>query len=192
VPISLDACDMVAVSAHKIHGPKGVGYLWKREGIALAPLLHGGGQENGLRSGTLSPALCAGFGVAAELARQRMAEDLAHADRLWDAALETLGPGWLINGNTEHRYRGNLNIRMPRLDATRLFEELRDIAFSLGSACASGSGRPSHVLRALGLSDREARGSIRLGWGRMSTEGEVREAVGRIDAAAQRQVRQAA
>jgi cysteine desulfurase len=109
---------------------------------------------------------------------------------LWTAATDALGPDWLINGSTEHRYRGNLNIRLPGLDATRLFEELRDIAFSLGSACASGSGRPSHVLRALGLSDAEARSSIRLGWGRFSAVEEVQQAVARIDEAARRLVRQ--
>jgi cysteine desulfurase len=190
VPVPLDACDMVAVSAHKIFGPKGVGYLWKRDGIALTPLLHGGEQETGPRSGTLSPALCAGFGAAAELARSRQAADLMHVESLWDAALAALGPEWEINGSTEHRYRGNLNIRMPGLDASRLFEELRDLAFSLGSACASGSGRPSHVLRALGLSDQEARSSVRLGWGRYTKIEEVREAVGRIDEAARRIARQ--
>lgn len=190
VPIPIAACDMVAVSAHKIHGPKGIGYLWKRDGIALTPLLHGGGQENFLRSGTLSPALCAGFGVAAQLAAARMDEDRVHAERLWKTALDALGPGWEINGSTEHRYRGNLNIRMPGLDATRLFDELRDIAFSLGSACASGSGRPSHVLRALGLSDQEAKSSIRLGWGRTTSAEEVTEAIGRLDEAARRIRRQ--
>ena len=92
-----------------------------------------------------------------------------------------------MNGSTERRYQGNLNIRREGLDAARLVADLRDIAFSLGSACASGSGRPSHVLRALGLSEREARSSIRLGFGRYTTEDELVDAITRIDAAARAQ-----
>ena len=98
-----------------------------------------------------------------------------------------MGPEWIVNGSIDQRYRGNLNIRRDGLDAARLISDLRDIAFSLGSACASGSGRPSHVLRALGLSDREARSSIRLGFGRYTTEAELVDAVTRIDAAARAQ-----
>ena len=97
------------------------------------------------------------------------------------------GAGWIVNGSVEHRYRGNLNVRFPGLDVARLMSDLRDIAFSAGSACASGSGRPSHVLRALGLSDAEARSSIRLGFGRYTTEAELGEAIDRIDAAARAQ-----
>lgn len=179
--------DLVAVSAHKIHGPKGIGALWIRDGAEPATLIHGGGQERGMRSGTLSPALCAGFGAAAKLASDRHDADHDHVERLWSAALEALGPGWTINGSFELRYHGNFNIRRDGLDAARLIADLRDIAFSLGSACASGSGRPSHVLRALGLSDREARSSIRLGFGRYTAEDELRAAIRRIDEAARRQ-----
>ena len=182
-----DGPDMVAVSAHKIHGPKAVGALWMRDGVTPEPLLHGGGQEKGLRSGTLSPALCVGFGAAAKLASERRDADLVHVERLWQAAMDALGPGWTVNGSIEHRYLGNLNVRREGLDGARLISELRDIAFSLGSACASGSGRPSHVLRALGLSDREARSSIRIGFGRYTTEGELVEACRRIDDAARAQ-----
>jgi cysteine desulfurase len=177
--------DLVAVSAHKIHGPKGIGALWMREGAEPQPLIHGGGQERGLRSGTLSPALCAGFGAAAKLASERQDEE--HVRRLWSAALDALGTGWQLNGSAEQRYHGNLNIRRESLDAARLLGELRQVAFSLGSACASGSGRPSHVLRALGLTDRQARSSIRLGFGRYTTEDELLDAIGQINAAAQRQ-----
>jgi cysteine desulfurase len=184
--------DLVAVSAHKIHGPKGIGALWMRKGAEPAPFIHGGGQEQGLRSGTLSPGLCAGFGAAAKLATERYVQDHHHVERLWKAALETLEPGWIINGSIDHRYRGNLNIRREEIDAARLIADLRDIAFSLGSACASGSGRPSHVLRAIGLSDREARSSIRLGFGRYATEGELVGAIRRINEAAEAQERFAA
>jgi cysteine desulfurase len=179
--------DLVAVSAHKIHGPKGIGALWMRKGHEPPPLIHGGGQERGLRSGTLSPALCAGFGAAAQIAAERMTRDFDHAQKLWTAALQALGPGWTINGSTEQRYCGNLNIRREGVDSARLIADLRDIAFSLGSACASGSGRPSHVLKALGLDYRAARSSIRLGFGRYTTKQDIADACRRIALAAHAQ-----
>ena len=190
-PVPLDACDMVAISAHKVHGPKGIGALWVRDGVKIDPLLHGGGQEGGLRSGTLSPALCVGFGEAARLLVERSEEDAAHVARLWARARE-LTVGWTLNGSADRRYRGNLNLRRPGLDSARLISELRGIAFSSGSACASGSGRPSHVLAALGLSDNEARASIRLGFGRYTTEEDLVEALTLIEDAAARQTRFAA
>jgi cysteine desulfurase len=228
VPIP-DGCDLIAISAHKIYGPKGIGALWIRDGVALEPLLHGGDQEGG-RSGTLSPALCAGFGRAAALMAQRRDADAAHVERLWTLATtrfglaaplpdrEGLGVGrpeaasvlspylptpdpslsgrgesqcgageWALNGDRVHRYHGNLNIRRDGLDVARLMSDLRDIAFSAGSACASGSGRSSHVLRAIGLTEAQARSSIRLGFGRYTTEAELTEAIDRIIAAADAQ-----
>ena len=181
-----EGVDLVALSAHKVHGPKGIGALWIRDGVSLHPLMHGGGQEVLGRSGTLSPALCAGFGAAARLMRQREKEDAAHVERLSALAIERL-PDWTLNGSTEQRYRGNLNLCLGGLDVARLMSALRDIAFSAGSACASGSGRPSHVLRAIGLSDAESRASIRLGFGRYTTEDELVTALDRIDAAAKAQ-----
>jgi cysteine desulfurase len=187
VPVPLGDCDMVALSAHKVHGPKGIGALWVREGITLDPLLHGGGQEGGLRSGTLSPALCAGFGEAARLLVERAGADHAHVERLWALAGDAM-PHWTLNGSSAERYHGNLNLRREGVDSARLISEVREVAFSAGSACASGSGRPSHVLAALGLSEREARSSIRLGFGRYTTEEELVDALARIDAAANRQL----
>jgi len=182
-----EEADLVAISAHKIHGPKGIGALWMRDGAEPAPLLHGGGQERQMRSGTLSPALCVGFGEAAKLAQSRATRDYDHVQKLWTAALNALGPGWVINGDTRHRYHGNLNIRREGVDGARMMADLRDIAFSLGSACASGSGRPSHVLRALGLSYPEARSSVRLGFGRYTTRQELVDACHRIAAVAKQQ-----
>jgi cysteine desulfurase len=182
-----EEADLVAISAHKIHGPKGIGALWMREGAEPAPLIHGGGQERGMRSGTLSPALCVGFGAAAKLAAERENRDHDHVHGLWDAAMKALGPGWTINGGTQCRYHGNLNIRRDGIDAARLLADLRGIAFSLGSACASGSGRPSHVLRALGLDYREARSSIRLGFGRYTKVHELTDACHQIVAAVKAQ-----
>ncbi|MFW2852353.1 cysteine desulfurase family protein [Sphingomonas sp. TX0543] len=180
-----DGCDLIALSAHKIHGPKGVGALWIRDGVTLRPLLHGGDQEGG-RSGTLSPALCVGFGVAARLMAERVEQDHAHVERLWSIAADMFG-GWTVNGATDRRYHGNLNVRRAGLDVNRLVSDCRDIAFSAGSACASGSGRPSHVLKAIGLTDAEARSSIRLGFGRYTSEGELEAALARILAAADAQ-----
>ncbi len=182
-----DTVDLIAISAHKIHGPKGIGALWIRDGVTLAPLLHGGGQEAPGRSGTLSPALCAGFGIAAQLMADRRDQDAAHVDRLWSLARDRLGPGWTINGATDPRYHGNLNVRREGLDVNRLMSDLRDIAFSAGSACASGSGRSSHVLRAIGLTETQARSSIRLGFGRYTTETELADAIDAIAAAAEGQ-----
>ena len=176
--------DLIAVSGHKVHGPKGIGGLWMKKGAEPAPFMHGGGQEQGLRSGTLSPALCAGFGEAAKLAVERREADAAHVSKLFELALASFGQGWKINGSVIDRYRGNINIRRNGLDGARLISELRNLAFSLGSACASGSGRPSHVLRAIGLADVEARSSIRIGFGRYTGEEELASACRRINEAA--------
>lgn len=178
--------DMIAVSAHKFHGPKGVGALWLRDGVELAEVQTGGGQEFGLRSGTLSPALIAGMGAAAALARERVEEDAAHIARLWDRARELFAE-WQINGSEAARWHGNLNIRRDGLDVARLMSDCRNVMFSAGSACASGSGRPSHVLKAIGLSDAAAKSSIRLGFGRYTTIEEIEQAAGQINAAAQAQ-----
>jgi len=186
--IDLTDCsaDFIAISAHKIHGPKGIGALWIREGLSVNPLTFGGGQEAGIRSGTLSPALIAGLGAAAALAQTRMEEDAAHVEALWTRAREHFD-GWVLNGSSEHRWCGNMNIRKAGLDVARLMSDCRDIMFSAGSACASGSGRPSHVLKALGLGDAEAKSSIRLGWGRYTTLQEIDEAAAAIKAAAKDQ-----
>jgi cysteine desulfurase len=179
-----DGPDMIAISAHKIHGPKGIGALWVRDGVALTPQMMGGGQEQGMRSGTLSPALCAGFGAAAKLAAERMDADAIHVSALWDRAASAFGD-WTINGSVTERYKGNLNIRRDGVDAARLISECRNIAFSAGSACASGSGRPSHVLRALGLTDAQAKSSIRLGFGRYTTAEEIDMAADAINRSAE-------
>jgi cysteine desulfurase len=186
VPIP-EGPDLIAISAHKIHGPKGIGALWVRDGVDLEPLLHGGGQEGGLRSGTLSPALCVGFGTAAALARQRMENDAAHVGHLFDVAMEMLPADWALNGSSTERYKGNMNLRLPGLDVGRLMSDLRDVAIAAGSACASGSGRPSHVLNAIGLTREETKSSIRIGFGRYTTLAELREGMRLILEAAGRQ-----
>ncbi|MGX5711530.1 cysteine desulfurase family protein [Sphingopyxis terrae subsp. ummariensis] len=171
--------DLIAVSAHKIHGPKGIGALWIRDGVDLPPLMLGGAQEQGLRSGTVSPALCAGFGAAAALAADRLEVDAAHVERLWSLAMDML-PEWAINGAESQRYHGNLNIRREGVNGLRLMSDARGVAFSLGSACGSGSGKVSHVLRAMGMSEADARASIRLGWGRYTSEQALRDGLNAI------------
>ena len=184
VPVA--QADLIAVSAHKLHGPKGVGALWVRDGVDLKQQQTGGGQEAGLRSGTLSPALIAGFGAAAHVAAERMEQDAEHAEQLWARARE-LFDGWELNGSADARWHGNLNIRRDGLDVARLMSDCRNIMFSAGSACASGSGRPSHVLKAIGLTDAQAKSSIRLGWGRYTTMDEIEQATAAINAAAKEQ-----
>jgi cysteine desulfurase len=187
VPLPAAFCDMIAISAHKIHGPKGIGALWVRDGVAIEPQMHGGAQEAGLRSGTLAPALCAGFGVAAKLMDDLAEEDDAHVEALWRRAVQLISRDWRINGDVLVRYKGNLNMRRDGMDSARLIADQRGIALSAGSACASGSGRPSHVLKAIGLSDAEARSSIRLGFGRYTTEDELVQGLTMILDAADRQ-----
>jgi cysteine desulfurase len=178
--------DYIAVSAHKMHGPKGIGGLWMGNDVVVAPFIHGGGQEASLRSGTLSPALCAGFGAAAQVAAVDMAEQMFHVKHLWNIARDAFAD-WELNGSAEHRWHGNLNVRLDGLDVARLMSDCRHIMFSAGSACASGSGRPSHVLRAIGLSDAEAKSSIRLGFGRYTTAQDIETAAAAINAAAKEQ-----
>ncbi|WP_428333175.1 cysteine desulfurase family protein [Novosphingobium sp.] len=178
--------DLIAVSAHKLYGPKGIGALWVRDGVQVDPLITGGGQEHGARSGTLSPALAAGFGTAARLCVALRDSDAAHVDALWARARGVFA-GWTLNGSATARWHGNLSVRVDGLDVARLLSECRSVAISAGSACASGSGRPSHVLRALGLSDRIARTALRIGFGRYTTVEDLEEALAAIRAAASAQ-----
>lgn len=181
-----DGADLIAITAHKLYGPKGIGALWVRDGVKIAPFIEGGGQESGLRSGTLSPALCAGFGAAAKLAAERMDSDFQHLSGLADLARSVLSR-WTTNGSETARWPGNLSLRLEGLNFPRLLMDCRQIAFSAGSACGSGTGAPSRVLTAIGLDPVQARNSIRLGFGRYTTRDEVEAACRALDAAAQAQ-----
>ncbi len=186
VPVEV-AADYIAISAHKAHGPKGIGALWLGpDAPPPAPLIHGGGQEGGMRSGTLSPALCAGFGAAAQVAAESLSEQMFHVEHLWNVAREAFA-AWELNGSAVDRWHGNLNIRRDGLDVARLMSDCRQIMFSAGSACASGSGRPSHVLRAIGLDEAQAKASIRIGFGRYTTVADLESAAATINAAAREQ-----
>jgi cysteine desulfurase len=182
----LAPADLIAISAHKFHGPKGIGALWVRGGAELRPHTTGGGQEGGLRSGTLSPALCAGMGAAAALAAERMEADARHVEALWLRARERFA-GWTLNGSATHRWRGNLNLRRDGLDVARLMSDLREVMFSAGSACASETGKPSRILAAIGLTQAQSKGAIRLGFGRYTTAEQLDAAADLINNAAAQQ-----
>ncbi|MEI6486382.1 MAG: cysteine desulfurase family protein [Sphingomonadales bacterium] len=181
VPLDVAAMgiDLLSLTGHKIHGPKGVGALYRRPFTVITPLLHGGGQEDG-RSGTLPTALIVGLGEAAHIAAQRMAADHAHALALRDRLLAAL-PGAAINGDLDARWPGNLNLRFPVL-AVPLIQQLPGLAISAGSACAAVTGRASHVLTALGLTEAAAKASLRLGFGRFTTLAEIDAAAAQISA----------
>ncbi len=174
---ALAGVDLVSLSAHKMHGPKGIGALWVRPGVELRPLLDGGGQEAGVRSGTQSPALAAGFGAAAQLAAGAMAARRAAAESLMRIALDKLsalphrvhGPAPL----GPDRWPGNLSLLVEGVDSARLLAALPAVALSSGAACSSGAGRPSHVLAALGLPAAAVRATVRLGWGSYLTAREM-------------------
>lgn len=184
IPIDVDAMkiDLLSISGHKLYGPKGIGalYVRRRPRVRLEPLFDGGGQERGLRSGTLPPALCVGLGVACSLAGDSMhdeAERLAVLSRrLWDGLRAEL-PDVFLNGDAERRYPGNLNVGFPGVDAEALIRAMPTIAVSSGSACSSAAVEPSYVLRALGLEEDKARASLRIGLGRGSSLADVDAAI---------------
>jgi cysteine desulfurase len=192
VKIDVDAMgiDLMSLTAHKIHGPKGVGALYRRPFTVITPLLHGGGQEDG-RSGTLPTALIAGLGEAARIANERMAADHAHALLLRDRLLAGLTVPTQINGDLDRRWPGNLNLSFPGM-VIPLIQQLPGLAISSGSACAAVTGRASHVLTALGLPEPTAKASLRLGFGRFTTPNEIDSAVALINAAVQRQLEEMA
>ena len=189
VPIDLAAVDLLSVSAHKMHGPMGIGALYVRRSVRLRPLIRGGGQERGLRAGTLPTPLCVGFGEACRIAaaeRTAEAERVARLrDRLLDG-LRALVPGLRVNGSLARRLPGNLNVALPGVDAEALLLDLPGLALSTGSACATGQSGPSHVLRAIGLPDELAHGSLRFGLGRFTGEAEIDRALAMIGAALSR------
>jgi cysteine desulfurase len=170
--------DMMSISGHKIYASKGVGalYVRKKPRVRLVPLISGGGQERGMRSGTLPTPLIVGLGKAAEIAKIEMADEYARikklADKFW-AGLSQAIPDIYINGDFDQRYPGNLNISFAYIEGESLLMAIREIAVSSGSACTSASLEPSYVLRALGVDEEMAHTSIRFGLGRFTTEEEI-------------------
>ena len=176
IDVEADGIDLLSLTAHKLYGPKGVGALFIRHGVAVAPLVDGGGHEAGLRSGTLNVPAIVGFGRAAAICADEMPGEAARLsrlrDRLWDGIRRSLR-GVTVNGSIWARLPHNLNISVDGLHGEQLLMGLDDVAVSSGAACTSASREPSHVLRALGLGDARARASIRFGLGRFNTEAEV-------------------
>ena len=179
VNVVRDGMHLMPVSAHKLYGPKGVGALYvrrKNPRVALAPQIDGGGHEFGIRSGTLNVPGIVGFGEACAIAAREMAEESERLLRLRERlrlAIERSVEGARVNGSLEHRLAGNLNVMFAGIDADALLMKMPDVAVSTGSACSSATVEPSHVLRAIGLSAREAKASVRFGLGRWTTEEEV-------------------
>ncbi|MEJ1158052.1 cysteine desulfurase family protein [Prosthecomicrobium sp. N25] len=186
VPLAVEPAgvDLLSLSAHKMYGPKGIGALYVRRGVGLEPLFAGGGQERGLRSGTVPAPLAVGFGAAARIARAEMAEEADRLRGLRDRLLDRLSaaiPGVAVNGSLTARLPHNLDLRLPGVVAVDLIHALKDrVAISAGSACASASLEPSPVLRAIGLSDEEALASIRIGLGRWTSAEDVDRAAAAI------------
>jgi cysteine desulfurase len=193
LPIDVQAigADFVSLSAHKIYGPKGVGALYVRSGSRIEPLFRGGQHERGLRPGTENVAGIIGMGKAAELARRHIAEDSERTASLRDRfqrALCAAIPGIRVNGDQKRRVCNTTNVTVPGASGESLVIalDLQGIACSTGAACSSGAIEPSHVLLAIGLSDDEARSSVRFSLGRTTTAAEIDRAIAVIPATVER------
>lgn len=179
IPINVNEwnIDLMSISSHKIYGPKGIGacYVRRRPRVRIEPLISGGGQERGLRSGTLAPHLTVGFGEACRIAYEEMEYDSKRIKNLSDRLLNGLlsMEHTTLNGDRERHYPGCVNVSFAYVEGESLLMALKDIALSSGSACTSASLEPSYVLRALGSSDESAHSSIRFGLGRFTTNDEV-------------------
>jgi cysteine desulfurase len=174
--------DLMSISGHKIYGPKGIGalYVRRKPRVRLVPLIVGGGQERGFRSGTLPTPLCVGLGEAAEIAMNEMEGEAKRLAKLQARMLKGLQdrlPEIFVNGDLEHRIPGNLNISFAYVEGESLMMGIKNLAVSSGSACTSASLEPSYVLRALGVEEEMAHTSLRIGLGRFTTEHEVDTAV---------------
>ncbi|EKC98329.1 cysteine desulfhydrase [Trichosporon asahii var. asahii CBS 8904] len=187
IPIDVEAMgiDAMSISGHKIYGPKGVGaaYVRRRPRVRLEPLIHGGGQERGLRSGTVPAPIVVGLGEAARLCSQEMSADHAHISKLSQRLIDGITKDVehvVRNGDPKHGYPGCVNLSFAYVEGESLLMALKDVALSSGSACTSASLEPSYVLRALGASDDMAHSSLRFGIGRFTTEAEIDMVVNRI------------
>ena len=173
IPVNLDNADMASFSGHKVYGPKGVGGLFVRRGIRIAPLITGGGQEKNVRSGTVNVPGAIGLAAAFEIRAEEMGPEAGRLAAIRDSLRDSLVgsiEGVTVNGPRTLRLPGNLNVSFERIDAESLIIGMRRFSLSSGSACSSGERGPSRVLRAIGLADDLAMGSIRIGLGKSNTE----------------------
>jgi cysteine desulfurase len=184
IPLDVEAMniDLMSISGHKIYGPKGIGalYVRRKPRVRLVPLIVGGGQERGFRSGTLPTPLCVGLGEAAEIAMKEMDAESKRLAKLQARMLKGLNAKLTdihVNGDLEHRIPGNLNIGFAFVEGESLMMGIKGLSVSSGSACTSASLEPSYVLRALGVEEDMAHTSLRIGLGRFTTEQEVDTAV---------------
>jgi cysteine desulfurase len=192
IPLDVNAMniDLMSISGHKIYGPKGIGaiYIRRKPRVRIKPIISGGGQERGMRSGTLATPLVVGLGVAAEIAKNEMAQDLAHIKKLskkfYDSVIKS--SHIYINGpdiNDENRrYPGNINLSFAGIEGESMIMAIKDLAVSSGSACTSASLEPSYVLHSLGVSEELSHTSIRFGIGRFTTEEEIDFAIKTVNA----------
>lgn len=177
--------DLLSISGHKIYGPKGIGalYVGRKPRVRLQALITGGGQERGMRSGTLPTQLCVGLGTACAVAEKEMGTEAERLrmlrDRFYRQIKERL-PEVYLNGDLEHRLPGNLNLSFAYVEGEGLMMGIKDLCVSSGSACTSASLEPSYVLRALGVDEELAHTSLRIGFGRFTTEQDVDYAVEHI------------
>ena len=183
IPLNVDDLniDLMSISGHKIYGPKGVGaiYVRRKPRVRLRPIISGGGQERGLRSGTLATPLIVGLGKAAEIAQNEMEKDFAHVKKLSDKFYQEVGTidKVYLNGDKINRYVGNINFSFAGIEGESMIMALKDLAVSSGSACTSSSLEPSYVLHSIGVKDDLAHTSIRFGIGRFTTEEEIDYAI---------------
>ena len=187
MPLDVNAMniDLMSISGHKIYGPKGIGalYVRRRPRVRLVPLINGGGQERGMRSGTLATPLCVGIGEACAIAKAEMETEAERLRGLRDrllAGVQARLPEVYVNGDMENRVAGNLNLSFAFVEGEGLMMGVKDLAVSSGSACTSASLEPSYVLRALGLEAEMAHTSLRFGLGRFTTEADIDYAINHI------------
>jgi cysteine desulfurase len=193
IPLDVEAMniDLLSISSHKIYGPKGIGalYVRRKPRVRLSAIIHGGGQERGMRSGTLPTPLCVGFGEACAIAEAEMETETARikvlSDRLYKGITNRLANVFL-NGDQALRIPGNLNLSFAYVEGEGLMMGIKELSISSGSACTSASLEPSYVLRALGVEEELAHTSIRFGLGRFTTEADVDTAIEKVVTAVER------
>lgn len=193
IPLDVEAMniDLMSISGHKIYGPKGVGalYVRRRPRVRLEALFSGGGQERGMRSGTLATPLVVGLGEAAAIASKEMGKDAEHVRRIFsrfENEIMKAIPDVFLNGDRVHRWQGNINLSFAYVEGESMLMAVKELAVSSGSACTSASLEPSYVLRALGVGEDLAHTSIRFGFGRFTTDEEVDFAINLVKNSVQR------